>query len=234
MRRLVAQPAFAVYRNTVMKACIDALEANFPAVMRLVGSDWFRAAAALHVAADGPRDARLLGYGSGFADFLQGFEPAAELGYLADVARLDFLWSQSHGADDARAIDSARVAGLMPDELATLVLRPHPAARWAWFEGQPIYSIWARNREAATSADELVWRSEGALLTRPSDAVRWCAISRAGCTFLDACADGLPLAEAAGQAQAADPESDLAATFATLLRAGALTVDPAVDATHEG
>ena len=38
---LSAQPAFAVYRNTVMKACIDALEANYPAVARLVGSEQF-------------------------------------------------------------------------------------------------------------------------------------------------------------------------------------------------
>ena len=79
VRQLAAQPAFAVYRNTVMKACIDALEANFPAVARLVGSEWFRAAAALHVAASPPRDGRLLNYGEGFADFLQGFEPATEL-----------------------------------------------------------------------------------------------------------------------------------------------------------
>ena len=34
---LVAQPGFAVYRNTVMKGCIDALQANYPAVARLVG-----------------------------------------------------------------------------------------------------------------------------------------------------------------------------------------------------
>ena len=68
---LSAQPAFAVYRNTVMKACIDALEANYPAVARLVGSEWFRAAAALYVAARPPNDARMLRYGDGFPDFLR-------------------------------------------------------------------------------------------------------------------------------------------------------------------
>ena len=36
---LAAQPAFAVYRNTVMKGCVDALEANFPTVARLVGEE---------------------------------------------------------------------------------------------------------------------------------------------------------------------------------------------------
>ncbi|RZL87617.1 MAG: DUF2063 domain-containing protein, partial [Variovorax sp.] len=68
---LAAQPAFAVYRNTVMKGCIDALEANFPAVAQLVGRDWFRAAAALHVAQTPPCEPRLLHYGQDFPAFLR-------------------------------------------------------------------------------------------------------------------------------------------------------------------
>ena len=48
---LTSQPGFAVYRNTVMKGCIDALAANYPAVARLVGDEWFRAAAAAFVQA---------------------------------------------------------------------------------------------------------------------------------------------------------------------------------------
>ena len=39
MVSLYGQPAFAVYRNTVMKACIDALQANYPAVTRLVSEE---------------------------------------------------------------------------------------------------------------------------------------------------------------------------------------------------
>ena len=101
---LRSQPAFAVYRNTVMKACVDALEANFPSVARLVGSEWFRAAAAIYVGRHPPPDARLLRYGDGFAEFLDTFEPAAELPYLAGVARLDRCWTQVHAAEDA-AID---------------------------------------------------------------------------------------------------------------------------------
>ena len=41
-------PAHPVYRNTVLKGCVDALQANFPAVTRLVGEDWFRAAAVVY------------------------------------------------------------------------------------------------------------------------------------------------------------------------------------------
>ena len=92
-----AQPAFAVYRNTVMKGCIDALEANYPSVARLIGSERFRAAAAVYVPRHPPRSGCLLDYGQGFANFLAGFEPARELFYLSDVARLDRAWIESVG-----------------------------------------------------------------------------------------------------------------------------------------
>ena len=61
---LVRQPGFAVYRNTTMKGCIDALQANYPAVTRLVGEEWMRAAAAIFVRADPPTEATLLRYGN--------------------------------------------------------------------------------------------------------------------------------------------------------------------------
>lgn len=233
VRALAMQPAFAVYRNTVMKACIDALQANFPTVAQLVGEQWFRAAAALYVAADVPRDGRLLHYGGGFPDFLRGFEPAAELVYLPGVAQLDILWREAHAAPDAPAADAAWIARHTPERIADLVLAPHPAARWAWFDAQPVYSIWERNRQQSATGVELSWRSEGALLTRPQDAVNWHEITKAGCVFLDTCAGGATLADAAERALAADPEADISAVFATLLRAGAFTGTSASPASNE-
>ncbi len=225
LKALVMQPAFAVYRNTVMKACIDALEANFPAVLRLVGNDWFRAAAALYVTTEGPRDARLLHYGEGFAGFLRDFPPAAELVYLPGVSQLDTLWRASHTAPDAHAVDAAWLAGHTPEQITELALRPHPAARWAWFEDQPIYTIWDSNRRHTATPDPLRWEGEGALLTRPHDTVIWQQLSRAGCALLDACTRGVPLAEAADRALKAEPQADIASTFAALLQAGALVAD---------
>ncbi len=159
-----------------MKACIDALEANFPTVARLVGSEWFRAAAALYVNAEAPRDGRLLHYGSGFADFLHSFEPAAELVYLPGVAQLDTLWREAHVAEDAPAADAAWVARQSPEQMAALSLRPHPAARWAWFDDQPVFSIWERNRARGEVTDELAWKGEGALA---DTAVRRRSVARA-------------------------------------------------------
>lgn len=221
LRALTTQPAFAVYRNTVMKGCIDTLQANFPAVARLVGVEWFRAAAALYVAQAPPSEPRLLHYGDSFVDFLRGFEPAEALTYLPGVAQLDIAWRQCHVALDADCADAAWLAGQNPEQLATLLLTPHPAARWAWFDSQPIYSIWRQNRGPRDQEESPAWQSEGALLTRPADAVIWHPLSRAGCVLLDACDEGLPLTHAADQALNAEPATDLAGLFALLLNAGA-------------
>jgi hypothetical protein len=221
LRELVKQPGFEVYRNTVLKGCIDALQANYPAVLRLVGENWFRAAADLHVRAQPPRDARLLLYGADFPAFLRNFAPAADLPYLSGVARLDRCWTESHIALDAALLPPGTLTDLPPGPLGQLVLVPHPAARWAWFDDLPIYTLWQRNREGEESGDELVWSGEGALLTRPAGAVTWVSLGAAGCAFLDACAAGLTLAQAASAALARHAGTDLAQLMATLLQAGA-------------
>jgi hypothetical protein len=218
---LVAQPAFAVYRNTVTKGCVDALQANFPAVARLTGDEWFRAAAAEFAAGEMPKEPSLLAYGEAFPAFLAGFPPAAELPYLADVARLDRLWSEAHAAADAPAIGRETFALADPGWLGTAVLRPHPAARWRWFERDPIFSIWRRNREEPADDGEIAWRGEGALLTRPEGAVQWTALYGASCRFLDACSRGLCLDEALAAALESDPDANLVRLVNTLLDAGA-------------
>ncbi len=219
--QLVAQPAFAVYRNTVAKGCIDALQANFPAVARLVGEEWFRAAAAVFVAEALPREPSLLAYGAAFPAFLAAFPPAAQLVYLKGVAQLDRLWTESHVAADGPALDRGALAALDPEALGQAHLRPHPAARWAWFAEVPVYTIWQRNREEVPAEGEIDWKGEGALLARPGDAVRWTAIDAADCRFLDACARGLPVAQALDAALEADANANLVRLVTRLIDAGA-------------
>jgi hypothetical protein len=220
--RLAAQPAFAVYRNTVMKGCIDALAANYPSVARLVGDEWFRAAAGIYVRANPPRLPMLVDYGADFAAFLAGFAPAAELPYLPGVARLDRFWTEAHIARDEAPLDAASVACLAPADLARTVLQPHASARWAWFDAQPIVTIWRRNRSPAAAADgEIEWRGEGVLVVRPGAAVEYVELDAGTCAFLDACGAGRTLAEAAAAALAASAAADLARLMAQLLEAGA-------------
>jgi hypothetical protein len=219
---LIRQAGFAVYRNTVVKGCADALLAQFPAVTRLVGEEWMRAAAIAYASVELPSTPVLLDYGASFPDFLRSFEPARALPYLADVARLDRAWTEAHVALDAPVLDSASLGALDPDVLAAMRLVPHPAARALWFEAQPIYTLWSRNRDPDVEAiGEVDWVGEGALVTRPEGAVRWCALSRAGASFFAACAAGATMEEALGRALDADPACDPRSAIEPLFAQGA-------------
>ncbi|PIF28710.1 putative DNA-binding protein [Acidovorax sp. 56] len=219
---VVQHPAFAVYRNTVTKGCIDALQANYPTVCALVGEAWFRAAAHHYAQAHPPQDARLTHYGGGFATFLEHFGPAAELPYLADVARLDRCWTESHLAADANALDAAWLAAQDASTLATMALRPHPAARWHHSPAHPAFALWQAHRNGLALPADIAWQGDGGLLTRPQGAVQWTALPAAGTAFLNACARGDRLETAALAALAAEPGADLSVLMALLLHAGAL------------
>lgn len=218
------QPAFAVYRNTVMSGWVDALQANYPAVARLVGAEWLRGAALAYALQHPARDARLVLYGSEFPAFLAACEAARDLPYLAGVASLDRAWTEAHVAADAVS-DASFLASLPQEEFAALRVTVHPAARWAWFDELPVFTIWRRQRVDEPAASELDWHGEGALLTRPGETVQWRSATPAECAFLDACAApaGALLADAAAATLAAKPQADLATLFAGLLQAGALT-----------
>lgn len=220
---LQAQPGFAVYRNTVLKGCIDALQANYPTVSQLVGDSWFRAAAAVYAHAHPPPSGLLMDYGESLETFLAQFEPAATLPYLPAVARLDRCWTECHLALDAPSLDTHWLTRQHPANLPTLELQPHPAARWAWSDTHPAYALWANHRNGAMAHDDLPWVGDGGLLTRPQDAVTWRAISPAGIAFLDACANGMALEGAATAALTAEPAVDFAALMTQLLNAGALS-----------
>lgn len=217
LQAIAAQPAFEVYRNTVLKGCVDALCDNFPAVERLVGSDWLRAAAAIHARETPPSDARLVFYGEGFADFLAAFEPARELPYLADVARLDRLWIEAFAAPREPLLELASLAGMSASDLARGCLQPRASARWRWFAEQPIYSIWRHNHETLPMPEELPWHGEGALLVGHAEGVAWQPLEIGGCAFLDACAAGHDLDHASALAREAQPDLDFTALLGRLL-----------------
>ena len=217
------QPGFAVYRNGVIKHAVDSLQANFPAVARLVGDEWFGAAAATYVRMAPPRTPVLLEYGADFSDFLRNFEPAADVAYIADVASLDRMWTEVHIAANDTMLDAAELASITPEAFAASVLRPRRSIRWAWFESTPAYTIWSANRRLADPPEGLDWQGEGALISRPRDSVEWRPLSMGGCIFLDACAAGEPIASAADSALAADASTNLEQLLYGLLTAGAFS-----------
>lgn len=218
---IAAQPGFAVYRNTLLKACVDNLAANFPTIMRLVGAPWFRAAALEYARFEPPTSVSLFDYGDTFPDFLGRFPPAAELPYLPEVARLDKLWIECHTAADAAPLAAAQIASIGHEALGLIRLSPHPATRWLASDQHPAGAIWLTNREAREFVSVTPWHGDSVLLTRIDNAVHWRLIDSGTVAFLDACARGASLQEAAAHALSFQPDLDIAGTLAMLLQTDA-------------
>ncbi|ANH68989.1 DNA-binding domain-containing protein [Mitsuaria sp. 7] len=216
-----AQPGFAVYRNTVLKGCADALLSLYPSVHRLTGDAWMQAVALDAVRADPPSGGDLQHYGERFPAFLDAALAGGDLPWLGEVARLDRLWSESHVAADAAVLDVATIARLDPGRLAASTLVPHPAARWRWSARWPAFSLWRAAREHAADPNPPHWQGQGALLTRPAGAVVALEIDAAECALLDACADGALLSAALDAVQARFPSFDPGAALGRLLNQGA-------------
>lgn len=220
-RALVSQPGFSVYRNTLIKACIDALAGSYPSVSVLVGEEWMRGATQAYARTTPPSCASLLDYGQDFPEFLATFATAADLPYLADVARLDRCWNAAHAAVDDAVLLAADIMQLTPDALGATRLRPHPSAAWAWFPDMPVYTIWNASRQLQAPPADMEWQGEGALIVRRDNQVRWHRLGAGACAFLDACADGLTLEHACNHALLADPALNISDTLSMLITSAA-------------
>ncbi len=93
-----ATKRYAVYRNNVTVSLIDALAASFPATQRITGKDFFRAMARFHVRATPPDSPLLFEYGRDFPDFIERYEYAQPMPWLADVARIERAWLDAYHA----------------------------------------------------------------------------------------------------------------------------------------
>ena len=171
LARLTAQPGFAVYRNTVLKGCIDALPANYPAVLRLVGEEWFRAAAAIYVREHLPRQPMLFDYGEGLAGFWPSSNRRRELPYLAAVAQLDRLWSEAHFAPDEAPLDAAARdagAGATGEHDAAAPCLGALGSGSTRCRSAPSGSAIGPPTTGAMRFDgDIDWQGEGVLMTRP-------------------------------------------------------------------
>ncbi len=158
---------FRVYRNTMFASLINALRARYPVIERLTGEDFFEAAAGHFIEAHPPRSPVLIDYGEGFSDFLESFEPAGALPYLADVARLEWLRHRAYHAADREALRPSDLARAPSDRVFALHFEFHPSAALI-VSPYPIVSIWETNaHDAETRPIGADLAGEAALVVRP-------------------------------------------------------------------
>src|ERR1700732_63716 len=111
---------YNVYRNNVTVSLIDALAAIYPAVQRITGVEFFRAMARFHIRATPPTSPLLFEYGRDFPAFIENYEYARAMPWLADTARVERAWLDAYHAADAKLLSAATLGSFPPERLAEL------------------------------------------------------------------------------------------------------------------
>ncbi|MBX3623128.1 MAG: putative DNA-binding domain-containing protein [Rhizobacter sp.] len=177
----------AAYRANLGASAERALAATFPTVQALVGDESFAALARALWHAQPPQRGDLAWFGETLPAFIAASDQLADVPYLADAARLDWLLAAAERAADGDT-DLGTLASLAEHDPARLhiVLRPGVAVLSSAY---PVVSLWRAHQadgmahhEAARAAlaagageHAVVWRSgwRGQALAIEAPAARW-------------------------------------------------------------
>lgn len=179
---LTASRHVGIYRNSVQGRLVTALGEIYPVCRKLVGGTFFDAMALRFVQQTPSRSPDLADYGEALAGFIAQFEPAAELVYLPDVARLEWAWHRAFHAADAAPPRAAALADLDEAQQQTLVFQL-PVSASLLHSPWPVHRIWQVNQDdwpgdATVDLGEgevrlLIWREGYTLRIDPLDAGPW-------------------------------------------------------------
>jgi hypothetical protein len=212
-----AEARLRVYRHHVSHSLSAALAATFPTVQALVGEGFFRSLAQGFVAETLPTQPVLAEYGAGFPVFVAAQEPAHDLPYLADIARLDWALNVAFHSPEGRRLAAADLAGIAAEQLPSVSIAL-PEGASLIHSRYPIDRIWQTSQPGA-SADtvELDAGRADLLVLRRADDAAFIVLDAGEAAFVAALAEGASLEIAAERALSAEPSFDLSPAFARLL-----------------
>jgi hypothetical protein len=203
--RVPADLRLAIYSNAYATRLVEALDANYPAIAKLLGDRDFHELATEYVAAHDSRFFSIRYYGHALAHFLSSNARYKPVPFLADLARWEWTMNDVFDAADAEPLKLEALSARAPSEWAAMRFTFHPSVRSLalhWNAPQ----VWKALVEdmdrprAAVSREAtswLLWRNELKEFFRPLAATEEHALvaARAGDTFADICtllADRLP------------------------------------------
>jgi hypothetical protein len=203
-----------VYRNNVMVGLTKSLRTTYPVVDRLVGEGFFDYAADDYIRRHPSASGDLHEFGAAFAAFLETFDPARELAYLPDVARLEWACHQVFHAAGHGPLDLDALSTIPQARHETVKFRLHPASHLL-ASPYPVLRIWQVNQDGY-DGDPTVDLGEGGvmlLIIRRDLDIEIQRLETGEYALLQALDEDLTFAAACERALAAQPGFDLAGCF---------------------
>lgn len=199
-----------IYRNIVLNNLTAALRTAYPAVLKLVGEEFFEGAAARYIRDYPSESGNLQDFGAQFAECLAAMPETAGLPYLADMARLEWARQLAYLAADAEALEPAALAFIPDNRQDELRLALHPSTHLLE-SPYPLLDIWGfcqrddgqRFTLDNTGQRVLIWRTDAQIAMQ--------ALTVAQHGFLASLMDKRTLADALARALRLDSDFDLGA-----------------------
>ncbi len=160
-----------VYRTNYYEGLTAVLKGVYPTVEALVGEQFFYHMVQIFIEKHVPHSVNMDAYGEELAAFIDGFEHAGTVPYLADVARLDWLFHCAELAPYAPVADSAQFSDIPPQQYEHVRLKIHPSVML--FESRfPVASIYRmaqgeQGEEGEELLDLSVAQGERVVVVRP-------------------------------------------------------------------
>jgi hypothetical protein len=207
-----------IYGDGYLSRLIEALEANFPVLSKLLGEEDFAALGTAYVRSHDSHFFSIRYYGDGLAGFLATDTAYAGSPVLADLARWEWAMTEVFDAADAEPIAADALARVAPESWAGLRFDWHPSVRrlaLAWNAPQ----IWkavsddAEPPEVAFSAEPVEW-----LIWRQDLRTYFRSLPPAEATALDAAREGQSFGELCALLSEKLGETEAPARAAGMLR----------------
>jgi hypothetical protein len=218
-----AAERLAIYRNNFLISLCEALKANFPVTLQLVGGHFFEQAARRFVLARPPQRPCLFEYGAGFPAYLRDLPQLTSLPYVAEMARFEFARITVYNAPAEQHISSDTLGGLPPDQLEALLIRRVRHAQIVTVHA-PVLELWTSHQrpDPDLSGIDMRGRPHALLVCRPERMLTVRELDPPAAQFLSAAESETRLGTAAAQCGAED-DSTLSRIIALALDLRLLT-----------
>ena len=124
---LSAEQRIGIYRGSVHGILTQALEQTFPVCKMLLGEKFFNAMCDVFIDQHPPSSPFFADFGATLASFLDTFEPAKPVPFVADMARLEWLRKQAWQTKLEPASDFTQLMETPEADYATLTFSLNPS-----------------------------------------------------------------------------------------------------------
>ncbi len=209
-----------VYRDGYALRLIEALSADYPGLVAMLGPTAFDDMARAYIAARPSRHASVRWFGRGLANFLDSTPPWNHVPARTEMARFEWQLGEAWDAPDGVPVSTATLVALPTEAWETLAFRLLPSLRRLTLDFE-VPQAWQRRAEGPPGGLEVVAASAPVpwVIWRPDLRTRFRSLEVEESVLLDAVAANRTFPEFCESLAGFGSDGDAAARVAGLLRA---------------